>query len=61
MAGAMGWSAADVAEASLWQVTAAFEGFRKANGAEDEDGLTDSESDALWDSVANYTPPKVVH
>lgn len=43
----MGWTARDLADASLWQVLAAYDGWRKANSPEDddEDGLTDSEFD----------------
>jgi hypothetical protein len=50
MAAAMGWSAADVADSSLWQLIAAHDGWRRANCSDDE-GLTDSEFEALGDLV----------
>lgn len=55
MAGAMGWSAADVAETSLWQLVAAFEGFRKANGAPADEGLTDAQFDKLSSLLDQYS------
>lgn len=40
-----------LADLSLFQLEAAIEGHRIANTSEDAEGLTDSESDALFASV----------
>lgn len=51
----MGWSVRDVREASLWQFTAALDGWRAANTPDDEPGLTDSEFDELGAALDGYT------
>lgn len=47
----MGWGPGDLAQASLWQYQAAFDGWLAANTSEDDDGLTGAEEDALWAQV----------
>jgi hypothetical protein len=43
----MGWGARDVAAASLWQLLAAWDGWKAASSSAEEEGLTDSEFDQL--------------
>lgn len=46
----MGFSPQQVREMSIWQFTAAWDGFVQANSPEDK-GLSDAEVDDLWEWI----------
>lgn len=53
----MGWSAADVDAASVWQFWAAWNGYVAANTSKDGAKLTESQKDDLFDWLeADFAP-----